>query len=72
MLIHVKKHVRITMKTGSKLAIGFFSLVALAHFFRMINGIPITAGDWEVPQWVSLFGVAIPGNRLRTKFLCSF
>jgi hypothetical protein len=49
------------MKTGSKLAITLFTLVAIAHLLRLLNGIPVTAGDWDVPQWVSILGVAVTG-----------
>ena len=49
------------MKIGTKLAIIFFTLVAIAHLSRLISGISITAGDWIVPQWVSVLGVIGPG-----------
>ena len=49
------------MKTGARLAVILFSLVAIAHLLRLLYGIPITAGDWSVPQWISLFGVVVPG-----------
>lgn len=49
------------MKTGSVLAIALFVLVALAHLLRLLTGMPVTAGDWNVPQWVSLLGVIVPG-----------
>jgi len=49
------------MKTGSKLAIILFTLVAVAHLLRLIYALDITAGPWNVPQWVSVFGVVAPG-----------
>jgi len=49
------------MKTGIKLAIILFSLVALTHLLRILNSMPITVGDWDVPQWVSLIGILVPG-----------
>ena len=49
------------MKTGTKLAILLFSLVAVAHFLRVVFGMSITVDSWVVPQWVSLFGILIPG-----------
>jgi hypothetical protein len=48
------------MKTGTFLAIGLFSLVAIAHLVRLVIGIDIIAGGYTVPQWVSVFGVAVP------------
>jgi len=50
-----------TMKTGSKLAIALFTLVAIGHLLRLIVGIPMTVGEWGVPQWISMFGVIVPG-----------
>ncbi len=49
------------MKTGTFLAIVVFTLVAIAHLVRLVNGIDIIAGGYTVPQWVSVFGVAVPG-----------
>jgi membrane protein CcdC involved in cytochrome C biogenesis len=49
------------MKLGSKLAIALFALVAIGHLLRLIIGIPMTVGEWGVPQWISVFGVIAPG-----------
>ncbi len=49
------------MKTGSILAITLFGLVSIAHLLRLLYAMPITTGDWDVPQWISLFGVVVPG-----------
>jgi len=49
------------MKTGSKLAIALFTLIAIGHLLRLIGGIPMTVGEWGVPQWISVFGVIVPG-----------
>ena len=48
------------MKTGVKIAIIIFLVVAFAHLLRLVFLIPITTGDWSVPQWISLFGVVVP------------
>ena len=48
------------MKTGAKIAIIIFLVVAFAHLLRLVFLIPITAGDWSIPQWISLFGVVVP------------
>ncbi|MBT8061216.1 MAG: hypothetical protein KJO85_00945 [Gammaproteobacteria bacterium] len=48
------------MKTGVKLAITLFTLVAIAHGLRLLFSIPVTAGNWSVPQWISLFGLLVP------------
>ena len=48
------------MKIGSKLAILVFTIVAIAHLIRLINGTNITVGEWILPQWASVVGVAGP------------
>ena len=48
------------MKAGSKLAILLLTLVAIAHFVRLLGGIEVTIGEWSVPQWVSGVGVIVP------------
>lgn len=49
------------MKTGSRLGILVFTIVAIAHLLRLVGGIEVTVGNWSVPQWVSLPGVIVPG-----------
>ena len=49
------------MKTGTKLAIILFALVAIAHLLRLIGSISMTVGEFGVPQWISVFGVIVPG-----------
>lgn len=50
------------MKIGSLLAIVVLSLVAFAHLLRLIDGTEIIARGSVVPQWVSIFGVAVPAS----------
>ncbi len=50
------------MRTGSKLAILVFTIVAIAHFLRLVNDISITVGNWSAPQWVSIVGVFVPAT----------
>ena len=47
-------------RPGTAIAITLLLAVALAHLLRMIFLVPITAGTWHVPQWVSLLGVLLP------------
>jgi hypothetical protein len=49
------------MKIGSLLAIVVLSLVACAHLLRLIDGTEIIARGVVVPQWLSMFGVVVPG-----------
>ena len=37
-----------------------FSLVALAHLLRIVSGTPITVEAYDVPMWVSWFGLLVP------------
>ena len=48
------------MKVSAKLAILLFTLIAIAHLVRLLNGIVVITGDWSVPQWVSIAGVIAP------------
>lgn len=48
------------MKTGSKLAILLFTLVAIAHLARLLGGVEVTIDEWSVPRWVSVAGVIVP------------
>lgn len=49
------------MKTGSILAIILLTLVAIAHLLRIVFNVPATVGEMDVPQWVSLIGILVPG-----------
>lgn len=49
------------MKTGSLLAIIVFTIVALAHLYRLVSGVEVLMGGSTVPQWVSIPGVLVPG-----------
>ena len=51
----------LTMKTGSILAIVVFTFIAIGHLLRLINGIDVTVGEWNIPQWVSILAVIVPG-----------
>ena len=49
------------MKTGSKLAIIVFTVVAATHLARLVFGVSVTVDDWLVPQWTSVLGFIVPG-----------
>ena len=49
------------MKTATKIGVAVFTLVALAHLYRVVMGFEVTVGDWNAPMWVSYLGVVIPG-----------
>jgi len=48
------------MKPGSILAILLLTLVAIAHLLRLVFGLDISVGEWDVPQWVSVGGAVVP------------
>jgi uncharacterized membrane protein YhdT len=48
------------MKTGTRLAIILFTLVAVAHLLRVVYAVPVTVGIWEIPVWASLLGIIVP------------
>ena len=48
------------MKTGSKIAIAVFSMVAILHLFRIVYAFDMTIDSWFVPMWVSVLGVIGP------------
>lgn len=37
-----------------------FSLVAIAHLLRIVNGLTIQVGDFAVPMLASWFGLIVP------------
>jgi Na+/H+ antiporter NhaA len=49
------------MKTGTLLAIVVFTVVALAHLYRLLTGAEVTINDDLIPQWISVPGVLVPG-----------
>jgi len=49
------------MKIGSLLGIIVFTLVAIAHLARLLTGTEVLVGGIVLPQWVSVFGVVVPG-----------
>lgn len=49
------------MKTGTLLAIIVFTVVALAHLYRLVSGTEILLDGAIVPQWVSVPGILAPG-----------
>jgi hypothetical protein len=50
------------MKPFTSIAVGIFSLICLAHIFRLLYGFDITIGGWVVPLWVSVPGAVVTGG----------
>ena len=49
------------MKTGTLLAIVIFTVVALAHLYRLLTATEISIDGDIIPQWISVPGVLVPG-----------
>ncbi len=49
------------MKTGTLLAIIVFTIVAVAHLLRLVDGTQIVVGSTTIPMWVSAPGALLPG-----------
>ncbi len=49
------------MKMGSLLAVIVFVLVAITHLLRVVSGTEIVIGGTNIPQWISVVGVVVPG-----------
>ena len=47
------------MKPFTTLAVIVFTLVALAHLYRLIRGLDIVVQGHVVPQWVSIVGLVL-------------
>lgn len=62
MLVHYAWHVgKIpAMRERSYVFIAgvIFTIVAIAHLWRIFTGADLMLGDWDVPVWLSWFGVA--------------
>ncbi len=50
------------MRPFTNLAILIFSLMALAHLYRLVRPFEIVVGGTELPQWVSVAGLVVAGG----------
>ncbi len=50
-----------TSRAFSRVAAVFFVLVALAHAWRAIQGLPAQVGATAIPVWISWLAVAVTG-----------
>ncbi len=49
------------MKTATLLAIIVFTIVAISHLLRLVDGTQIIVGSTSIPMWVSYAGIVAPG-----------
>ncbi len=49
------------MKTATLLAIIVFTIVAISHLLRLVDGTQIIVGSTSIPMWVSYIGTVAPG-----------
>mgnify|MGYP001581901190 CR=1 FL=1 len=48
-------------KTYLAVTASVFALVALLHALRLVLAWPVVVGTWEVPMWLSGFGLVLAG-----------
>ena len=56
---HIGKIPLVRERTYVVVAGAIFVIVALAHLWRIFTGSDLIIMDWEVPVWLSWFGVAV-------------
>ena len=49
------------MKPAALVATLFLAIVAVAHLFRIVFQVPVTAGPWVIPMWASVLAILGPG-----------
>lgn len=47
---------------AAKITMLFLLLIALAHVCRLIWQVEVVVNGVQLPQWLSLFGVAVPAG----------
>lgn len=50
----------LTMKPFTTIAAVFFTIVAILHLLRLLQGWVIIVNGIHIPMWVSVFGCVIP------------
>lgn len=50
----------LSTKTLLQIVTVVFSVVGLIHLLRLLTGIQVIFGGWELPMWVSIIGVLLP------------
>ena len=48
------------MKLFTGIGAVFFIIIGLIHLLRIMYGVPIMAGTYLVPMWMSYFGFIVP------------
>ena len=48
------------LRPGIRIAVTVLVVIAFAHFLRLAFLIPMSAGEWQPAQWLSLLGVILP------------
>jgi len=50
------------MKPFTTLAVLVFSLIALAHLYRLVRPFEVVVAGTSLPQWVSIVGLIVTGG----------
>lgn len=56
---HIGKIPQMRERTYILVAGAVFTLVALTHVYRLFTGTELIVGEWQMPLWLSWFGVAV-------------
>jgi hypothetical protein len=59
------------MRSGSFLATVLLGVVALAHLARLVLGLNVQIGSFQVPQWMSLVAFLLCGGLAVALFIDS-
>lgn len=51
----------LSVKTLLQVVGTIFAIVGLIHLLRLLTGFQVVLGTWDVPMWVSVIGVLLPG-----------
>ena len=49
------------MKPFTTIAVIVFILLCLAHVLRLIFGMEVRIGSYDIPQWISIVGILFAG-----------
>ncbi len=50
----------LSTKTFLQTAGTIFSIVGLLHLLRLLTGLQVVFGTWQLPMWLSVIGIILP------------
>lgn len=61
----------VSVKTFVQISGVIFFLVGLIHLLRLLTGLPVVFGTWDLPLWVSILGAVLAWYLAYTAFVLS-